>query len=569
MEDDSDYGFSCSASETGDYHSSEDGDYGYDPQTEPEISTRRAQYLILSEEELQERQREALKAVMSVLSVPEGEAVRVLRHCKWDVNRVNEEWFADTDGLRDKVGLLDEQPSGSGRRKAACSICFDDFRVSDMHAAPASTSSAEIAGRDCSAAVPAALVTEVSDPKQREKYHLYSLRSFVEDNQKLEWCPAPGCENAVESLLDTSNEAMDVTCKCGSSFCFNCKEEAHRPVDCETVKKWVIKNSAESENLNWILANTKPCPKCKRPIEKNQGCMHMSCSQCKHEFCWLCLASWQEHGERTGGFYNCNKYETAKKRGEYDEESLKREHARISLQRYMHYYQRWAENDKARTQALQQKAQASDEKLESLSEITATPTSQLKFILDAWAQVVDCRRILKWTYAYGYYRFGDQVQEENAKEQQQSFFEFNQGQAEMYLEMLNGMVEKDLNKFLEEAAAAQDPSNAGPSDPSSTASAASSETRRAAWDKFRENLIGLTDVTRSHFVKLVQELEKGLDQLLAFYSEEPEAEAEMDEEAGASTAGPSGSATTSQQAAAAAKAPKRPKRSRASNRGEP
>ena len=41
-------------------------------------------------------------------------------------------------------------------------------------------------------------------------------------------------------------------------------------------------------------------------------------------------------------------------------------------------------------------------------------------------QVVDCRRILKWTYAYGYYRFGDQVQEENAKEQQQSFFEFNQ-----------------------------------------------------------------------------------------------------------------------------------------------
>ena len=82
----------------------------------------------------------------------------------------------------------------------------------------------------CLLQVPAALVTEVSDPKQREKYHLYSLRSFVEDNQKLEWCPAPGCENAVESLLDTSNEAMDVTCKCGSSFCFNCKEEAHRPV---------------------------------------------------------------------------------------------------------------------------------------------------------------------------------------------------------------------------------------------------------------------------------------------------------------------------------------------------
>ena len=71
--------------------------------------------------------------------------------------------------------------------------------------------------------------------------------------------------------------------------------------------RWIIKNSAESENLNWILANTKQCPKCKRPIEKNQGCMHMTCSQCKFEFCWLCQGSWAEHGERTGGFYACNR----------------------------------------------------------------------------------------------------------------------------------------------------------------------------------------------------------------------------------------------------------------------
>jgi ariadne-1 len=35
--------------------------------------------------------------------------------------------------------------------------------------------------------------------------------------------------------------------------------------------------------------------------------MHMTCSQCRHEFCWLCLGTWSEHGERTGGFYNCNK----------------------------------------------------------------------------------------------------------------------------------------------------------------------------------------------------------------------------------------------------------------------
>ena len=36
------------------------------------------------------------------------------------------------------------------------------------------------------------------------------------------------------------------------------------------MRTWITKNSAECENLNWILANTKPCPKCHRPIEKNQ-----------------------------------------------------------------------------------------------------------------------------------------------------------------------------------------------------------------------------------------------------------------------------------------------------------
>ncbi|CAI7852799.1 unnamed protein product, partial [Closterium sp. NIES-54] len=125
-----------------------------------------------------------------------------------------------------------------------------------------------------------------------------------------------------------------------------CLEEAHRPVDCETVGKWILKNSAESENMNWILANSKSCPKCKRPIEKNQGCMHMTCTPpCKYEFCWLCLGAWSEHGEKTGGFYACNRYESAKHDGVYDETERRREMAKNSLEKYTHYYERWAANE--------------------------------------------------------------------------------------------------------------------------------------------------------------------------------------------------------------------------------
>ncbi len=33
------------------------------------------------------------------------------------------------------------------------------------------------------------------------------------------------------------------------------------------------------------------------------------------DVCRLCLGTWTDHGERTGGFYACNRYETAKQEG--------------------------------------------------------------------------------------------------------------------------------------------------------------------------------------------------------------------------------------------------------------
>jgi ariadne-1 len=40
------------------------------------------------------------------------------------------------------------------------------------------------------------------------------------------------CENAVECCIDRApDEPLDVVCSgCDTTFCFNCKEEAHRPV---------------------------------------------------------------------------------------------------------------------------------------------------------------------------------------------------------------------------------------------------------------------------------------------------------------------------------------------------
>jgi len=330
----------------------------------------------------------------------------------------------------------------------------------------------------CGAAIGQDMINLLVSDEDKEKYARYLLRSYIEDNRKTKWCPAPGCEFAVEFVVGSEN--YDVSCLCSYGFCWNCTEEAHRPVDCGTVAKWIMKNSAESENMNWILANSKPCPKCKRPIEKNQGCMHMTCTPpCKFEFCWLCLGAWTDHGERTGGFYACNRYEAAKQEGAYDETERRREMAKNSLERYTHYYERWATNQSSRQKALADLHQMQTVHLEKLSDKQSQPESQLKFITEAWLQIVECRRVLKWTYAYGYYL----PEAEHAKRQ---FFEYLQGEAEAGLERLHQCAEKDLQAYL------------GPEPPPTD------------FNDFRTKLAGLTSVTRNYFENLVRALENGL-----------------------------------------------------------
>jgi ariadne-1 len=140
--------------------------------------------------------------------------------------------------------------------------------------------------------VPQEVWKKLVNPADYKKYSRYLLRSFVDINKCVKWCPSPGCDKAISS----SGGCSSVTCTCGCSFCLRCGEESHSPITCEQLASWQEKCRNESETANWILANTKKCPKCAVRIEKNQGCNHMTCRSCNYEFCWVrFLFGWQIH----------------------------------------------------------------------------------------------------------------------------------------------------------------------------------------------------------------------------------------------------------------------------------
>ncbi|CZR59768.1 uncharacterized protein PAC_09662 [Phialocephala subalpina] len=64
-------------------------------------------------------------------------------------------------------------------------------------------------------------------------------------------------------------------------------EEEERQKQKEAVWKRHIEEEA---SMSTVERTTKKCPGCTWPIEKNEGCQHMTCISCCSQWCWDCLA---------------------------------------------------------------------------------------------------------------------------------------------------------------------------------------------------------------------------------------------------------------------------------------
>lgn len=245
----------------------------------------------------------------------------------------------------------------------------------------------------------------------------------------IKWCPTPNCERAVYASESIETVLCD---NCRNKFCFKCNFEAHVPIDCRIRVAWVEKCQNESETANWILANTKSCPKCNIRIEKNSGCNHMICTKCKFHFCWVCLGDWNEHNASRSGYYNCNKFKEENVNVKDEKQKAKRE-----LDRYLHYYKRYAAHDLSGRYARKQLKQAEDKMIEMQND-TGTGWVEVQFLGDAVKQLIENRRVLKYTYALAYYL---------PPGQSKTLFEHNQSDLERFTEMLSELTEKEWNNM--------------------------------------------------------------------------------------------------------------------------
>ncbi|XP_069811447.1 LOW QUALITY PROTEIN: cullin-9 [Dendropsophus ebraccatus] len=271
-----------------------------------------------------------VKQVSETLSVAPDVAQHLLIHCKWNVDQLLQRFTEDPQALLMVSGLAVVEPQQPESPQPTCPVCVSPLSPLDKppslcckHYCCKSCWNEYLSTRieqnlvltctcpttDCPAQPTAHFIrTIISSKDVIEKYEKALLRGFVECCANLTWCTNPqGCDR----ILCKEGLGSGAACaKCSWMSCFTCSfPEAHYPASCSHMSQWMddggfyegMTLEAQSKHLTKLIS--KHCPSCQAPIEKNEGCLHMTCAKCNHGFCWRCLKPWKPTHK---DYYNCS-----------------------------------------------------------------------------------------------------------------------------------------------------------------------------------------------------------------------------------------------------------------------
>ncbi|KAM9316903.1 cullin-9 [Gastrophryne carolinensis] len=283
----------------------------------------------LSQEEVGKLMSHMVDQVSETLSVSKDEAEHLLIHCKWNMDLLLQKYTDEPEVLLVASGLQVHEPQQSESPQPTCPVCVSPLSPADnppllccRHSCCKNCWNEYLTTRieqnlvmnctcpttDCVAQPTSGFIRQIISSKEViQKYEKALLRGFVESCSNLTWCTNPqGCDR----ILCKEGLGTGAACaKCSWLSCFNCSfPEAHYPASCSHMSQWMddggfyegMTAEAQSKHLTKLIS--KHCPSCQAPIEKNEGCLHMTCAKCNYGFCWRCLKPWKPTHK---DYYNC------------------------------------------------------------------------------------------------------------------------------------------------------------------------------------------------------------------------------------------------------------------------
>ncbi|XP_040839355.1 cullin-9 isoform X1 [Ochotona curzoniae] len=359
----------------------------------------------LSPQEVEGLMEQMVQQVQETLNLEADVAQHLLAHSHWGAEQLLQRYSDDPEPVLLAAGLRVPQAQTASTRPDHCPVCISPLEPDDdlpclccMHYCCKSCWREYLTTRieqnlvlnctcpiaDCPAQPTGAFIrTIISTPEVISKYEKAVLRGYVESCSNLTWCTNPqGCDR----ILCRQGLGCGTTCsKCGWASCFNCSfPEAHYPASCGHMSQWVddggyydgMSTEAQSKHLAKLIS--KRCPSCQAPIEKNEGCLHMTCAKCNHGFCWRCLKPWKPTHK---DYYNCSAMVSKAARQE---------------KRFQDFNERCTFHHQAREFAVNLRNRVS-----AIHEVP--PPKSFTFLNDACRGLEQARKVLAYACVYSFY----------------------------------------------------------------------------------------------------------------------------------------------------------------------
>lgn len=118
------------------------------------------------------------------------------------------------------------------------------------------------------------------------------LKKYLHSTADIYSCPKINChyygfKNFKKELCDYPHKCE----LCGSEWC----EAAPKIVAFDKITKALRIDLSDFFSNIYEEAFTESCPECCVYISRNGGCNHMTCKNCKYEFCWYCKQKYANH----------------------------------------------------------------------------------------------------------------------------------------------------------------------------------------------------------------------------------------------------------------------------------
>ncbi|KAE8442251.1 hypothetical protein EG329_003722 [Mollisiaceae sp. DMI_Dod_QoI] len=140
-------------------------------------------------------------------------------------------------------------------------------------------------------------VAEFATPEIFRRYDDLSTRQALErEIPNFRWCLGPNCSFGQEHPDDPAQQPVATCSACGFTSCAYHNVPWHAGQNCQQYGEALITNPTEEDKKTEKIIKrlAKRCPGCKRYINKNGGCQHMTCP-CGKQFCWTCLHNYPGH----------------------------------------------------------------------------------------------------------------------------------------------------------------------------------------------------------------------------------------------------------------------------------